>query len=91
MFRPELVPKIAKEADKLIEIGFIREVRYNTWIANIILVRKKSGRTHICVDVQDLNGTFPKHDFLLLVIELMIDSIIRHEGLSFIDCTTRYN
>ena len=29
-FRPELVPKIEKEVNKLIEAGFIREVKYPT-------------------------------------------------------------
>ena len=40
-FRPELVPEIEKEVNKLIEAGFIREVKYPTWIANIVPVRKK--------------------------------------------------
>ncbi|XP_074318279.1 uncharacterized protein LOC141655079 [Silene latifolia] len=35
-FRPELVPEIEKEVNKLIEACFIREVKYSTWIANIV-------------------------------------------------------
>jgi len=42
-FLPELVPKIEKEVNKLIEVGFIREVKYPTWIASIVPVRKKIG------------------------------------------------
>jgi len=40
-FRPELVPKIKKEVNKLIEASLIREVKYRAWIANIVPVRKK--------------------------------------------------
>ena len=40
-FRLELVPDIENEVNKLIEAGFIREVKYPTWIANIVPVRKK--------------------------------------------------
>jgi len=29
-FRPELVPKIEKEVNKVIQVGFIREVEYPT-------------------------------------------------------------
>jgi len=42
-FRPELVPKIEKEVNKLIEAAFIPEVKNLTWIANIMPVRKKHG------------------------------------------------
>jgi len=85
------VPEIEKEVNKLIEAGFIREVKYPTWIANIVPVRKKNGQLCICVDFQDLNEACPKDDFPLLVTELMIDSTIGHEALSFMDCTAGYN
>ncbi|KAA0059903.1 uncharacterized protein E5676_scaffold184G001190 [Cucumis melo var. makuwa] len=42
-FRPELIPQIEVEVNKLIEAGFIREVKYPTWIANIVPVRKRTG------------------------------------------------
>ncbi|XP_019236134.1 PREDICTED: uncharacterized protein LOC109216441 [Nicotiana attenuata] len=35
-FRPELVPLIEIEVNKLIEAGFVREVKYPTWISRII-------------------------------------------------------
>ncbi|XP_074298271.1 uncharacterized protein LOC141629114 [Silene latifolia] len=64
-FRPELVPEIEKEVNKIIEAGFIREVKYSTWIANIVPVRKKNGQLRICVDFRDLNDACPKDDFPL--------------------------
>ena len=65
-FRPELISQIEEEVNKLSEAGFIREVKYPTWIANIILVRKKNGQLHVCVDFCDLNNACPKDDFPLL-------------------------
>jgi len=47
-FHPELVPEIKKEVNKLIEVGFIREVKYPTWIANISLSGRKMGN-FVCV------------------------------------------
>jgi len=90
-FHPELVPEIEKEVNKLIEAGFVREVKYPTWIANVVPVRKKNGQLRICVDFRDLNDACPKDDFLLPVTELMIDSTTGHEALSFMDCTAGYN
>ena len=54
-FRPELIPQIEAEVNKLIEAGFIREVKYPTWIANIVPVKIK-GQFRICVDFHDLNN-----------------------------------
>ncbi|XP_074290338.1 uncharacterized protein LOC141617067 [Silene latifolia] len=90
-FRTELIPEIEKEVNKLIEAGFIREVRYPTWIANIVPVRKKNGQLRVCVDFRDLNDACPKDDFPLPVTELMIDATTGHEALSFMDCTAGYN
>ncbi|KAA0060398.1 uncharacterized protein E5676_scaffold318G001470 [Cucumis melo var. makuwa] len=43
-FRLKLISQIEEEVNKLIEAGFIREVKYPTWIANIVPVRKKNSQ-----------------------------------------------
>ena len=80
-----MVPEI-KEVNKLIEAGFISEVKYPTWIANIMPARKKNEQLHIFVDFRDLNEPCSKDNFLLPVTELMIDTTIGQEALSFMDC-----
>jgi len=89
-FRLELIPKIEKEMNKLIEAEFIRGVKYPTWIVNIVTIRKKDGQFRICVDFRDLNDACLEDNFLLPMIELIIDFTTGHEALSFMDCTTRY-
>ncbi|XP_074271002.1 uncharacterized protein LOC141594921 [Silene latifolia] len=90
-FRPEMLPEIEAEVNKLIDAGFIREVKYPTWIANIVPVKKKNGQLCICVDFRDLNDACTKDDFPLPVTEIMIDATTGHEALSFMDCTAGYN
>ncbi|KAL0339232.1 UNVERIFIED_CONTAM: hypothetical protein Sangu_1445300 [Sesamum angustifolium] len=90
-FRPELVPLIEIEVKKLIEVGFIREVKYPTWISSIVPVRKKNEQIRACVDFRDLNGTYPKDDFPLPIAKHMIDATIGHEALSFMDGSSGYN
>ncbi|KAG9444902.1 hypothetical protein H6P81_016242 [Aristolochia fimbriata] len=84
-FRPELVPEIEKEVDKLIASNFIREVKYPPWIANIVPVNKKNGQIRVCVDFRDLNKASPKDDFPPPITELMVDATTGHEALSFMD------
>ncbi|GAA0157369.1 hypothetical protein LIER_38444 [Lithospermum erythrorhizon] len=90
-FRPELVPSIEAEVNKLIEVGFVREVRYPTWLANIVPVKKKNGQIRVCMDFRDLNHGCPKDDFLLPITEWMIDATTGHEALTFMDGSSGYN
>ncbi|XP_022895322.1 uncharacterized protein LOC111409511 [Olea europaea var. sylvestris] len=79
------------EVNKLIEAGFIREVKYPTWIANIVPVKKKNGQLRICVDFRDLNQACPKDDFPLPITELMVDATTGYGVLSFMDGFSGYN
>ena len=45
---------IVEEACKLLEAGFIREVYYHEWLANVVMVKKAKGKWRICVDFTDL-------------------------------------
>ena len=61
------------------------------WIANIVPVKKKNGQIRVCVDFRDLNRACPKDDFPLPNTELMVDSTIGQEALSFMDSSSGYN
>ena len=90
-FWPELIAQIEVEVNKLIEVGFIREVKYPSWISNIVPVRKKNGQIHICVDFRDLNKSCPKDNFPLPLKEILVDATIGYETLSFMDGFSSYN
>ena len=44
-FDQKLVSQIETKIDKLIEVGFIRKVKYPTWIENIIPIKKKTSKS----------------------------------------------
>ncbi|XP_070046882.1 uncharacterized protein [Nicotiana tomentosiformis] len=90
-FRPDLVPLIETEVNKLIEAGFIREVKYPTWVLSIVPVRKKNGHIRVCVDFRDLNNACPKDEFPLPIPELTIDATTGYEVMSFMDGSSGYN
>ncbi|KAL0345811.1 UNVERIFIED_CONTAM: Transposon Tf2-11 polyprotein [Sesamum radiatum] len=91
VLRPDLIPRIEIEVNKLIDTGFIREVKYPMWISSIVSVKKKNGQIRICVDFRDLNKACPKDDFPLPIIELMVDATIGHEVLFFMNGSSKYN
>ena len=90
-FRPELIPQIETKVNKLIKVGFIHEVQYLEWIANIVPVKKKNGQIWVCVDFRDLSNACPKDDFPLPITEVMVDTTTSHEALSFMDGYSGYN
>ncbi|XP_070032309.1 uncharacterized protein [Nicotiana tomentosiformis] len=90
-FRPDLVPLIEIEVNKLIEAGFIWEVKYPMWVSSIVLVKKKNGQIRVCVDFRDLNNACPKDEFPLPIPELMIDATTGYEEMSFMDGSSGYN
>lgn len=38
-----------EEVEKLLTVGFIREVYYPEWLANVVMVKKSNGKWQICV------------------------------------------
>ena len=54
---------VKDEVMKLKQVGAIKEVFYPEWLANTIVVKKKTGKWHICVDFTDLNKAYPKDPF----------------------------
>ena len=50
IFAPKRNKAITEEVEKLLEAGFIREVFYPDWLANVIMVKKSNGKWRMCVD-----------------------------------------
>lgn len=88
-FQQKLIPQIETKVNQLIEANFIREVKYPTWISNIVSVKNKNGQVQVYADFRDLNNAYPKYDFPLPLIEFIFDLTIRHEELSFMDGSSK--
>jgi len=53
------------EVLKLKQAGAIYEVFYPEWLANTVVVKKKTGKWRVCVDFTGLNKACPKDPFSL--------------------------
>ncbi|XP_025662052.1 uncharacterized protein [Arachis hypogaea] len=79
------------EAKKLIDAQFIREIRFTTWLANVVMVRKSNGKWRMCVDFTDLNKACPKDAYPLPCIDTLVDNSCGYGTLSFMDAYSGYN
>jgi len=50
----------AMEMQKLLDVGFIKEIQYTTWLFDVVLVKKNNGHWWMCVDYTYLNKACPK-------------------------------
>ena len=78
VFTPERGQAIAEEVRKLQEASFIRKVYYPDWLANVVMVKKASGKWWMCVDFTDLNKACPKDSYPLPRVDVLVDSMARH-------------
>ena len=54
---------VRDEVTKLKKAEAIKKVFYPEWLANTVVVKKKSGKWRVCVDFTDMNRACPKDPF----------------------------
>jgi hypothetical protein len=79
------------EVQKLLDARIIREVQYPVWVANVVMVPKKNGNMHMCIDFTELNKACPKDPYPLPRIDVIIDQAAGCDMLSLLDCFSGYH
>jgi hypothetical protein len=51
----EKIEAAKADVQRLLGTCFIREVQYLTWLANVVMVKKKNGKWRMCTNFIDLN------------------------------------
>ena len=77
---------VKAEVQRLLDANVIREVKYPTWLANIMPVKKKNGKWRMCIDFTDLNKACPKDDLPLPRIDRVVDDAANSQLMSLLDC-----
>ena len=87
----EHVEAVKNEVTKLKQAGAIKEVFYLQWLANTVVVKKKTGKWRVCVDFTDLNKACPKDPFPMPRIDQLVDATVGHPRMSFLDAFQEYH
>ncbi|XP_073057061.1 uncharacterized protein [Primulina eburnea] len=90
-FGPEKDRVISEQIKELLKAGHIREIQFPTWLSNVVLVPKSTGKWRMCVDFRDLNKACPKDHYPLPRIDQLVDSTSGYELLSFMDAYQGYH
>ena len=87
----ENVEVVKEEMNKLKYTGAIKEAFYPEWLANTVVVKKKNGKCRVCVDSMDLNKVCSKDPLLVPWIDQLVDAMVRHPRISFLDAFQGYH
>ena len=87
----EYADVIKDEVVKFKRAGAIKEVFYPEWLANTVVVKKKSGKWWVCVDFTDLNKACLKDPFPMPRIDQLVDATAGHPRMSFLNAFQGYH
>jgi hypothetical protein len=79
------------EVHRLLEAKFIEPIAYPTWLANVMMVQKKSKKWRMCIDFISLNKACPKDNFPLPRIDKIVDNAAGCEVMSLLDYFSGYH
>ena len=82
---------IKDEVVKFKHAGAIKEVFYPEWLTNTVVVKKKNGKWWVCVDFTNLNKAYPKDPSPMSWIDQLVDAIVGHHQMSFLDVFQGYH
>jgi hypothetical protein len=88
---PMLLPVMEKEVKNLLEAQIIVPLRYSEWVANLVLVRKKSGEIRLCVNFTNMNRSSKKDNYPLPNMEHILQRVTGASRISMIDGFFGYN
>ena len=88
---PDRSMAACKEVDKLVEARILRKVKYHTWVANPVMVRKFDGSWRMCMDFKDLNKACPKDFYTLPEIDWKVNSLTGFKYKCFLDAYKGYH
>ncbi|GJT85107.1 reverse transcriptase domain-containing protein [Tanacetum coccineum] len=88
---PERNEAIHTQVRELTKANILREVKYQTWVSNPVIVKKADGRWKLCIDFTDINKAYPKENHPLPVTELKIEDIHRYRFKCFLDAYKGYH
>ena len=82
---------IRNEMTKLKQARAIKEVFYPQWLANMVVMKKKTRKWRVCVDFTDLNKACLKDLFPMSRIDQLVNATVSHPRMSFLDAFQGYH
>lgn len=73
---PDIINHVKEKIEGLLEVGFIKLIRYDEWISNIMLILKKNGNLRICIDFGNMNIVTLKDENPMSLANMLINATL---------------
>jgi hypothetical protein len=91
ILNPHLRDIVKEELKKMLDVDFIYPILDSRWVSPLVIVPKKNGKWHICVDYRELNKATQKDHFHFPFIDQVLDTLAENKFFSFLDGFSGYN
>ena len=81
---PPMVEEVRNHLKEMLELGAIRPSQ-SAWCDAVVLVRKKDGGLHFCIDFQCLNAHMKKDSYPLPQVQEVLESLVDTGHFSCLD------
>jgi len=75
----------------LLDAKIIVPLRYSSWVASLLPVRKNNGEIRICVDLRNLNKSSSKDNYPLPKMDHVLKKLVGANRIFMIDGFSSYN
>jgi hypothetical protein len=75
----------------MVDVGIIAPIRYYSWMSNLVVVRKKTGDIHLCVDFHNFNQLSLKDNYPFPNMEHLLQRVTGAGMMSMLDGFSEYN
>jgi hypothetical protein len=75
----------------MLDAKIVVPLRYSYWVANLVLVRKKSGEICLCVDFRNLNKCSLKDNYPLPKMDHILQRVVGSHRIYLLDGYSGYN
>lgn len=86
----ELKVHIKQEIQKLLDVGYIKPIQHLTWLANVVVVRRKIVKSVATLTFATLTKRVQKISYIANT-DVSVDATTGHSMFSFIDDFGGYN
>ncbi|XP_076888697.1 uncharacterized protein LOC143539200 [Bidens hawaiensis] len=88
---PEQTRAMNEHVQDLLNVGIIREIQYQTWVANPVIVPKRNGTWRMCIDFKNWNKACSKYCYPLPEIDLKVGAIAPFKFKCFLNAYKGYH
>ncbi|GJR40954.1 reverse transcriptase domain-containing protein [Tanacetum coccineum] len=88
---PERNKVIRTQVEELVEAGVLREVKYQMWVSNLIIVKKDDGKWKLRIDFTNINKACTREPYPLPAAELGAKNLHKYRLKCFLDAYKGYH